>query len=271
MQMPNYDAFANHYRSSPHYSNSTGQYLVTSNNRAGSASSVREHQQHNSNSVMMRADDAPHAPQSARSQASRPGTAQYGGSARVRPQTAPAQRGPDREDIPSWARDNIFTPTFDKTVETSRSRPASAKVRPQSGLPLSFVPKWISQDKKVLSFEAYFKESVQESRLEHYRIRRCVVQYFLEDDTIKISEPREENSGIPQGSFLKRHKVCVFCIFCFVWVRFHARCFCFCFLAFLCAQSNQLCIARAQDLGCCVFGHGLHALELRGPRIRGTA
>lgn len=36
---------------------------------------------------------------------------------------------------------------------------------------------------------------------------RCVVQYFLEDDTIKISEPREENSGIPQGSFLKRHKV----------------------------------------------------------------
>jgi hypothetical protein len=69
------------------------------------------------------------------------------------------------------------------------------------------VPKWISQDKKVLSFEAYFKETVHESRLEHYRVRRCVIQYFLEDDTIKISEPREENSGMPQGNFLKRGKV----------------------------------------------------------------
>ena len=92
-------------------------------------------------------------------------------------------------------------------MENSKARPGSARVRPQSGLPLSHVPKWISQDKKVLSFEAYFKETVYESRLEHYRVRRCVIQYFLEDDTIKISEPREENSGMPQGNFLKRGKV----------------------------------------------------------------
>jgi hypothetical protein len=38
-------------------------------------------------------------------------------------------------------------------------------------------------------------------------VRRCVIQYFLEDDTIKVLEPREENSGIPQGPFLKRHRV----------------------------------------------------------------
>jgi len=31
--------------------------------------------------------------------------------------------------------------------------------------------------------------------------------YFMEDGTTRISEPRQENSGIPQGSFLKRHRV----------------------------------------------------------------
>lgn len=34
-----------------------------------------------------------------------------------------------------------------------------------------------------------------------------MINYFLEDDTIFISEPKVENSGIPQGVFLKRHKV----------------------------------------------------------------
>jgi hypothetical protein len=31
--------------------------------------------------------------------------------------------------------------------------------------------------------------------------------YFLEDHTLMISEPREENSGVPQGKFLKRRQV----------------------------------------------------------------
>ena len=59
----------------------------------------------------------------------------------------------------------------------------------------------------MLSYEAYFRETVEESALEKCRVRRCVIQYFLEDDTIKVLEPREENSGIPQGPFLKRHRV----------------------------------------------------------------
>mgnify|MGYP006163254909 CR=1 FL=1 len=42
---------------------------------------------------------------------------------------------------------------------------------------------------------------------ENYRIRKCIVYYYLEDDTIHIIESRVENSGIPQGVFLKRHKV----------------------------------------------------------------
>lgn len=31
--------------------------------------------------------------------------------------------------------------------------------------------------------------------------------YYLDDDTIHIIETRVENSGIPQGIFLKRHKL----------------------------------------------------------------
>lgn len=38
-------------------------------------------------------------------------------------------------------------------------------------------------------------------------MRRCIVYYYLDDDTIHIIENRVENSGIPQGVFLKRHKV----------------------------------------------------------------
>jgi len=31
--------------------------------------------------------------------------------------------------------------------------------------------------------------------------------FYLDDETIHINEPRIENSGIPQGIFLKRMKV----------------------------------------------------------------
>ena len=38
-------------------------------------------------------------------------------------------------------------------------------------------------------------------------MRKCIIYYYLDDDTIHIIEPRIENSGIPQGIFLKRHKL----------------------------------------------------------------
>jgi len=129
-----------------------------------------------------------------------------------RPNSAPSRRGPvtyGRNDLPDWAREQGSSPSFAKTVENQRgARPGSARARgaPAAGLPLSSIPKWISLDKKVLNFEAYFKEAVEESRVERYRVRRCVITYYLEDDSLKVSEPREENSGILQGNFLKRHK-----------------------------------------------------------------
>jgi hypothetical protein len=70
-----------------------------------------------------------------------------------------------------------------------------------------FNPKFIANDKKVLRFEAYFLEAVHESNMENYRVRLCEVLYYLEDDTLQITEPKVENSGILQGNFVKRHRI----------------------------------------------------------------
>jgi hypothetical protein len=69
------------------------------------------------------------------------------------------------------------------------------------------LPQWIKNDKKVLRFNAYFVEHVNESAFENYRIRKCDIYYYLDDNTIHISQIKQENSGIPQGYFLKRHKI----------------------------------------------------------------
>ncbi|XP_076337710.1 EF-hand domain-containing protein 1-like isoform X2 [Tachypleus tridentatus] len=71
----------------------------------------------------------------------------------------------------------------------------------------STLPNFIKFDKKVLKFDAYFKENIQNSMLEEYRIRHVNIYYYLIDDTMSISEPVIENSGIPQGKLVIRQKV----------------------------------------------------------------
>jgi len=56
-------------------------------------------------------------------------------------------------------------------------------------------------------FDAFFIEPVVEDPNENFRSRKCRINYFLDDDTIHIYEPKIENAGIPQGIFLKRHKL----------------------------------------------------------------
>ena len=70
-----------------------------------------------------------------------------------------------------------------------------------------FEPTFVKLDKQVLRFYGYFKESVAESALETYRIRKIVFQYYLDDNTLSITEPRMQNSGSPQGILLKRQMV----------------------------------------------------------------
>ncbi len=69
------------------------------------------------------------------------------------------------------------------------------------------MPFFVEKDRKVLRVYAYFKEAVVESANEEFRVRKCVILYYLVDGTLQVEEPRIPNSGIPQGVFIKRHRV----------------------------------------------------------------
>ncbi|KAH7828429.1 putative EF-hand domain-containing protein 1 [Monocercomonoides exilis] len=69
------------------------------------------------------------------------------------------------------------------------------------------IPSFIAYDKLVMCFYAYFKEAVHESREEVYRVRNVDILFYLEDDTISVVEHKQNNSGIVQGTFLRRHRV----------------------------------------------------------------
>jgi len=55
-----------------------------------------------------------------------------------------------------------------------------------------FIPHFVLYDKICLTFRAFFKQPVLESPLEHYRVRKVNILYFLEDDTITVMEPEVE-------------------------------------------------------------------------------
>jgi len=83
---------------------------------------------------------------------------------------------------------------------------------PEDSLPKNMIhprvaPAWLKHDKQTLRFYAYFQESVVERADENSLVRNVVICYHMEDGTMSIREPRVENSGIPQGPFLKRSHV----------------------------------------------------------------
>ncbi|XP_074657538.1 EF-hand domain-containing family member C2-like [Tubulanus polymorphus] len=69
------------------------------------------------------------------------------------------------------------------------------------------LPAWVAFDRQVLCFDAYFQEGVNEKREEQYRVRGCKIYFYLEDDSIQVIEPRIKNSGVPQGTLIRRHKI----------------------------------------------------------------
>ncbi|XP_071085309.1 EF-hand domain-containing family member C2-like isoform X2 [Haliotis cracherodii] len=71
----------------------------------------------------------------------------------------------------------------------------------------SNVPAWVAFDRQVLCFDAFFQEAVHEKREEQFRIRNCKIYFYLEDDSIQVIEPRAKNSGVPQGTLIRRHRV----------------------------------------------------------------
>jgi hypothetical protein len=52
----------------------------------------------------------------------------------------------------------------------------------------------------VLRFTGFFKEAVVESNMENHRVRRVQILYYLADDSVQITEPKQDNSGLPQVS-----------------------------------------------------------------------
>eukprot|EP00794_Sanderia_malayensis_P011387 gene11387-12573_t len=71
----------------------------------------------------------------------------------------------------------------------------------------SQAPAWVAFDRQVLCFDAYFQEAVHEKREEQYRIRKCKIYFYLEDDSIQVIEPKIDNIGIPQGTLIRRHRI----------------------------------------------------------------
>jgi hypothetical protein len=69
-------------------------------------------------------------------------------------------------------------------------------------------PAWVAFDRKVLNFSGYFQENVNITKNdEQFRIRKVKVYFYLEDDSVQVNEPQIENSGIPQGTLIRRHRI----------------------------------------------------------------
>ncbi|NXN35087.1 EFHC1 protein, partial [Rhinoptilus africanus] len=89
----------------------------------------------------------------------------------------------------------------------SNVRPTLTYGRAKKAPPSGFIPAHVAFDKKILKFDAYFQEDVPLSTEEHYRIRQVCIYYYLEDDSMSVIEPVVQNSGLPQGKLIRRHRV----------------------------------------------------------------
>eukprot|EP00198_Chlamydomonas_reinhardtii_P009627 XP_001698964.1 DM10 domain-containing protein [Chlamydomonas reinhardtii] len=115
-------------------------------------------------------------------------------------------RVPDAGPIAPFALHNEPGAQPGQSQPPSRGQQQAATSEPGfSGRTGGRVPNWIAYDRKVLGFSGYFREEVPNSALETWRVRRVAIRYYMENDTVEIVEMREANSGLPQGTLLKRH------------------------------------------------------------------
>lgn len=73
--------------------------------------------------------------------------------------------------------------------------------------PTSSLPPFLEHDRRVLLFNAYYEENVLQSAVEDRRVLVSEIYFYVEDGTMEIIQTKQENSGIPQGVFLRRSKV----------------------------------------------------------------
>lgn len=100
-----------------------------------------------------------------------------------------------------------MTEMLQNTVQQGMYQTTNSKTYNASNWKPTPGTKNLDRPSEVLSFKGIFAENIENSRLETQRVRRLVLQYFLEDNSVKISEPVQRNSGIRQGKFLSRQRV----------------------------------------------------------------
>ena len=93
------------------------------------------------------------------------------------------------------------------TVEQGMYNTTNAKTYNCSGWNEVDGNKNLDRPSEVLTFRGIYEEKIENSRLETQRFRRLVIEYYLEDNSVKINEPVQRNSGIRQGKFLSRLRV----------------------------------------------------------------
>ena len=91
-----------------------------------------------------------------------------------------------------------------EATEKHLMSPHLNKSKSASALSVSKLPRWVKMDREVLRWYAYSKDTVPESSNETYRIRKFVIYYYLADHTMRINEPKINNSGLPGGDILER-------------------------------------------------------------------
>ncbi|KPI95568.1 PREDICTED: EF-hand domain-containing family member C2-like [Papilio xuthus] len=69
------------------------------------------------------------------------------------------------------------------------------------------LPTWIMYDKNILRFQGYYQESLHEMRSAIRVVHKLDIFFFLEDGTIKVMEPRTDNSGFSQGTLITRQRI----------------------------------------------------------------
>ncbi|XP_050598215.1 EF-hand domain-containing family member C2-like isoform X2 [Bombus affinis] len=113
-------------------------------------------------------------------------------------------------DRTNFARNQYFTKIHDGVYYLSEKFDKSDPIRYPSIYARGEVqelPPWIAYDGQRLMFKAFFQETVNERWKVAYQIRVVNISFFLEDGTMKISEPSVDNSGLEQGVLLKRQRI----------------------------------------------------------------
>ncbi|KAF8820574.1 EF hand family protein [Cardiosporidium cionae] len=100
-----------------------------------------------------------------------------------------------------------FSKDLEKPQISMKAKERNEFVAPQNAPSLRILPRWLKYDQQVLRFFGYITNKIEDYHEENTYIRYLVLYFYLDNGTIKINEPKINNSGIVQGLYLKRHAV----------------------------------------------------------------